>query len=346
MPARVAGNPVPTLTDAQSSRKAMNPTDYSLFRHNLLRGRDRSSCRSPTRGDFRYNPPMIGRRFLIICAVLLTASAQTAPQKPPAASAARTLLLPKRIVTGETATLAVLDANGRLTPGVTVNFSNGDHAVTNVTGRALFVAPLNPGVIFATIGSRPERVYTTILTPAEAPSSALRISSAPRFASVTDRFELSGNGLCGEADANSIRVAGKPALVLASSPATLIVLPPADLDSGAANIQLSCGKGSAPPFSIAFLELSLEADSSPLTPGERRTLTVLVRGTLEKVSLEAKNLSPRVAELTGGAPAATTARVASSGGADNAAHFELIGRDRGNFLISLRLVPTPASLRP
>ena len=285
---------------------------------------------------------MLGGRLLMTCLVLLTASTQTAPQQPPPASAARTLLLPKRIVAGETATFAVLDANGRLTPGVGVNFSNGDRAVTNVTGRALFVAPLNPGVIFATIGSRPERVYTTILTSAEAPSSALRISSVPRFASLTDRFELSGNGFCGDADANSIRVAGKRALVLASSPATLIALPPADLDSGLANIEFSCGRRSAPPFSIAFLELSLQADSSPLTPGERRTLTVLVRGTLERVPLEAHNLSPRVAELAVGGPPAVTAKATSSGGAENAAHFELVGRDRGNFLISVRLLPTPS----
>src|SRR5260370_39011283 len=84
----------------------------------------------------------------------------------PPASAARTLLLPKRIVSGEAATLAVLDMNGRLTPGATVNFSNGDHLVTNATGRALFVAPLNPGVIYATIGSPPTPAYSTIPTPA------------------------------------------------------------------------------------------------------------------------------------------------------------------------------------
>src|ERR1700719_1694259 len=104
------------------------------------------------------------------------------PQQAPPASAARILLLPKRLVAGETATLAVLDVNGRLTPGVTVNFSNGDNIVTNATGRALFVAPLNPGVIYATIAARPTRVYATILSPAEAPSASLQVFTAPRFA--------------------------------------------------------------------------------------------------------------------------------------------------------------------
>src|ERR1700758_5508314 len=65
----------------------------------------------------------------------------------PAPSAARILLLPRRIVSGEHATLAVLGVNGRLTPGATITFSNGDRVKTDTTGRALFVAPLNPGVI-------------------------------------------------------------------------------------------------------------------------------------------------------------------------------------------------------
>src|SRR5467141_1523598 len=106
--------------------------------------------------------------FVMLYAGLLTFPISLLPQQPaPPASAARILLLPKRVVSGETATLAVLDVNGRLTPGVPVNFSNGYHLVTNATGRALFVAPLNPGVIYATISSRPGRVYATILTPAE-----------------------------------------------------------------------------------------------------------------------------------------------------------------------------------
>jgi hypothetical protein len=280
--------------------------------------------------------------FLALYGVSLTFPAPLLPQQPPPASAARLLLLPKRIVSGETATLAVLDGNGRLTPGVTVDFSNGDHLVTNATGRALFVAPLNPGVIYATFASRPARVYTTILTPTEAASASLQVSSAPRFASLADRFELSGSGFCGEADANTVRVAGKPALVLASSPAALIALPPTDLEAGPAVVEVTCAKRSTPPFSISFLALTLDADSSPLAPGEHRVLTVHVSGTAAKVPLEARNLSPEVAQLAGGNPTS----VSSSGGAQNAAQFELIGLARGNFRISVRLLPTPTPLRP
>lgn len=85
-----------------------------------------------------------------------------------------------------------------------------------------------------------------------------------------------------------------------------------------------------------FVELALKADTSPLKPGEHRTLTVRVRGTAEKVSLEARNLAPKVAVLAGGNPVER----ASSGGPENVAHFEVIGQKSGNFLISIRLVPS------
>lgn len=272
---------------------------------------------------------------LLLCAFLAIPSLPLSAQQAPPASAARILLLPKRIVSGDTATLAVLDASGRLTPGVTVNFSNGEHVVTNPTGRALFAAPLKTGVIYATIASQSSRVYTTILTPEEAASASSPVSSGPTFASLSDRFDLTRGDFCGQADANAVRVAGKPALVLASSPAALTVLPPTDLEPGRAEIEVSCAKHPASRFFITFLDLSLNADSSPLAPGEHRILTVSVRGTAAKVPLEARNLSPKIAELVGG----NLARASSSGGTQNAAHFELIGRERGNFQISVRLLP-------
>ena len=252
------------------------------------------------------------------------------------------LLLPRRVISGDHATLAVLDVSGRLTPGVAVVFSNGDHLTTDVTGRAMFVAPLNPGVIFASISGHSGRVYTTILTPTEAGALSTNVESGPRIASVSDRFELTGLGFCGDADANRVTVGGKAALVLASSPTSLVVLPPADLNPGEAMVQVSCAKRDAQPFSVKFVALSLEADSSPLAPGAHRMLTVRVHGTTSKVSLEAHNLAPDIAELSGGNPF----RVSSSGGAENAAQFQLVGKQRGSFVVSIRLLSTQTHLRP
>jgi hypothetical protein len=284
-------------------------------------------------------PPVLA----FLCAVTLTLSfSAPAQQPPPPASAARILLLPRKIVSGEHSTLAVLDVNGRLTPGVRVRFSNGDRVTTDATGRALFVAPLNPGVISAALSGHPGRVYTTILSPTEVSAPSIEISAAPRVASLSDRFELSGRSFCGDADANKVTVSGLPALVLASSPTSLVVLPPSDLDSGDASVVVSCGKLDSERFSIRFVELTLEANSSPLAPGDHRTLIVRVRGTTAKIALEARNLAPEIADLTGGNPT----RISSSGGAENTAQFQLAGKQRGSFGVSIRMLPTQAAPRP
>jgi len=256
------------------------------------------------------------------------------PQGAPPASGARILLVPRQVVSGEHATLAVLDVSGRLTPGVTVQFSNGDLLKTDLTGRALFVAPLNPGILFAKIAGRSGRVATAVLTPKESASDSLAIRAVPRVASLSDRFELSGRGFCGDADANHVILGGKDALVLASSPASLVVLPPEDVAPGLATVEVSCAKKAAPPFALLLVGLQLQADAAPIKAAEHRLLTVRVRGTEAKISLEAHNLAPSVAELTGG----PVTRHASSGGVVNTAQFEVVGKKQGSFLVSIRLV--------
>jgi hypothetical protein len=254
-------------------------------------------------------------------------------QQAPSASGARILLLPRHLVTGERATLAVLDVSGRLTPNVKVDFSNGDKVVTDATGRALFVAPLNPGPISAVIEGRSGRVTSVILSPNDVPSTTESVTQTPRIASIADRFEILGHGFCGDADGNKVTIAGLPGLILAASPGSLTVLPPTDMDPGPAVVKASCGQKSADPFTIVFVSLELEASTAPLAPGEHRTLNVRVQGSPQKVNLEARNLSPEVAELTGG----NTAKAISTGGADNVAKFELVGKKRGSFIISIRL---------
>jgi hypothetical protein len=265
----------------------------------------------------------------------------TAQQAPPA-SGARILILPRQVVSGERATLAVLDVNGRLTPDVTVNFSNGDRLTTDATGRALFVAPLNSGIVFGSIAGRAGRVPTAVLTAAEASAASIEVLSVPRVASLNDRFEVAGRGFCGEADANQVTIGGEAGLVLASSPAALAVLPPADLAPGPRTVEIACAKRTAAAFSVIFVALELEADSSPMAPGEHRALTVHVRGTSAKVVLEARNLAPEIAEMNAG----TMVRLSSSGGADNSGRFDLTGRKRGSFLISIRLIASAGSPRP
>ena len=279
--------------------------------------------------------------MLLLAAALLLSARPGAAQQPPAAKNARILLVPHKMVSGDRTTLAVLDFGGRLTPGVTVAFSNGDRVVTNATGRATFVAPLTEGVLYATIQGRTGRVRTEVI-PAAATKAATVVVSAPHFSSLTDRFELQGHGFCGDADKNSVQINGRPALVLAASSESLAVLPPAELDPGPGEVSVSCNKGDAGWTHIVFLALSLDADSSPMQPGQKRTLAVRIAGTSERVSLEAHNLAPEVATLDTGNPA----RAVSSGGAENTAVFPLTGKQHGNILVSIRLLPGTVRAQP
>jgi len=119
---------------------------------------------------------------------------------------------------------------------------------------------------------------STIVPAVESPSATLEVALAPRVASLSDRFEFMGHGFCGDADANHVLIHGSPGLVLASSPAYLAVLPPADLQPGPAQVQVTCGQKSSPPFTVVFVSLELEAGNPALAPGEHRKLTVRVKG--------------------------------------------------------------------
>jgi len=287
---------------------------------------------------YRFVPLLLLFSF---CILLDVSPFRAGAQEAPPASAARILLLPRRMVSGDRSTLAVLDFGGRLTPGVTVRFSNGDRVKTDSTGRARYVAPLTLGDLYASIAGRPGKVRTTVVSEPQAAAEGIEVSLAPRLASLSDWFSVYGGGFCGDADKNRVIVAGEKALVLASSPLSLMVLPPAELSPGPAKVEVTCGSQEVGNFSTVFLALVLEADSTPLAPGQQRTMIVRVRGTTGQVPLEARNLAPEVAQLSGGNPV----RLSTSGGAENIANFGLIGRSHGRILVSIRLRPTYARPR-
>ena len=75
------------------------------------------------------------------------------------------IVLPQRVVVGQQATLAVLDAAGRLTAGAMVEFSGGERVTTDATGRATFSAPAEPGVLLARLPARGVSASTTVVAP-------------------------------------------------------------------------------------------------------------------------------------------------------------------------------------
>lgn len=248
------------------------------------------------------------------------------------------LLLPRKMVSGEKATLAVLDLNGRLTPSVKVDFSNGDSLTTDASGRAVFVAPLDPGTIYATIEGRAGKVASTIVSPAESPSTSIEVELTPRVVSLSDRLGVSGHGFCGEADANHVTMGGLPGLVIAASPASLDVVPSSEQAPGPASVEIACGQKKIAPFTVVFVNLDLEASSEPLLPNEHRRVTVRIKGSTAKLRLEARNIAPEVAALPG---EAKSLRMLSTGGPENVANFDLTGKQKGSFVISIRLVAPP-----
>jgi hypothetical protein len=293
--------------------------------------------------EFSPTMPVMKSRNIAAAVILLTtlAAASAVTQQIPSAKNARILLVPRKMVSGDRVTLAVLDVNGRLTPGATISFSNGDHVTTDSTGRGLFVAPLNPGVLYAMIQGRPGRVQTLVVGTEEN-NRVAQILQAPHFASLNDRFELQGHGFCGDADKNVVQVNGRTALVLAASSESIVIVPPEELSSGPADVTVACNKAPASLVHLTLVSLVLDADTSPLKPGEKRTLGVRIGGTRERAMLEARNLAPEIAELAGGNPA----RAISSGGAANVAVFPLTGKQHGNILVSIRLLPGVVRSKP
>src|SRR6202047_3612955 len=88
-----------------------------------------------------------------------------APQAMPpiATGSPRTVILPQQLIAGEQATLAVLDAKGRLVPAVELKLSGAPNVTTDSTGRATFLAPATPGIFNAEITENGLAVTTIVV---------------------------------------------------------------------------------------------------------------------------------------------------------------------------------------
>src|SRR2546422_323094 len=91
------------------------------------------------------------------------------PTKPASLAPGATILLATKLVAGQRATLAVLDAAGRLMTGAVVEFTGGERVTTDQTGRAAFTAPVEPGVLLAQLvvevgGRSPGPVPVTLVS--------------------------------------------------------------------------------------------------------------------------------------------------------------------------------------
>lgn len=228
----------------------------------------------------------------------------------------------------------MLDAEGRLVAGATVDFTGGAHATTDATGRATFTAPAEPGVLLARLADGASASATVIAAPAT-PSASATLAEFPRILLLGDAFTLRGEGFRGEAEANRVTLGERSALVLAASPVALVVQPGAAAAPGAANLAVEVAGRKPVTAAVTLVELELSATKQQLAPRERGSLTVRVHGTEQRLFLEVRNLTPGVVTLARG----NLHRAVSRGGAENTAEVKLRGRSAGDFSVRVRVIP-------
>jgi len=292
--------------------------------------------------------PYFERVILLVLGTAFSsvAGAQQARKTP--SPAPRTIVLPQKTVAGAPATLAVLDAGGRMLPNVVVELSSGQKITTDATGRALFVGPDEPGVLTARIPGRSITASTTVVkapdpepqNSSESPSVSLRVLAYPHFLSLHDRFTMEGAGFRGIADANHVSLADQACLVLASSPVSLVVLPGVHIPIGATNLRVNVAghDAGANPVVTVLLEFSGPAETP--NAGAQGKLAVLVHGTSERLAIEVRNGSPAIIQF----PRGNVERVTSSGGARNAAEIEVMFLAAGDYTVTARLLAAESGL--
>jgi hypothetical protein len=278
---------------------------------------------------------------LLLGACAALASAQQ-PPKPHASPAPRQIILPRKVVAGAQATLAVLDSQGRLLPNITVELSGGQKVTTDLTGRALFKAADQPGSMAAIIPGRRISASTTVLASEdsvthaspEGAAAAVSVVSYPRVLALHDRFTLEGSGFRGAADSNRVFLNGDPCLVLASSPISLVALPGPSLPVGDVNLHVTVAGMDGGQFLVSAVLLEFSGPAESVDAGSTGKLTVTAHGTTEPLLLEIRNGSPGVIQLSDG----NVQRIKTSGGDDNAAQFEVKFVTGGNYSVSARLI--------
>jgi hypothetical protein len=282
---------------------------------------------------------------LVACASVITAGSQEPPKVRP--TPARTLILPQKTVASGSATLAVLDSAGRLLPNVAVELPNDVKVTTDITGRAFFIAPLDPGPFTAKIAGQEITASSTVVLrtapaakmsdvggPKEDPTGGLRVTAYPHILDMHDRFSLEGVGFQGTADSNQVFLADQQCLVVASSPVSLVILPSPRIPIGAIPLRVSSGGKDTEEIPVTAVLLEFTGPSEPPDAGTAAEITLHVHGTSDPVGVEVRNGSPKIIQFPGG----NVQRLFTSGGAQNVAPVEVKFLAPGDYELTARLI--------
>ena len=273
-------------------------------------------------------------RAALLCLALAAhaapAGAQSVPQPNPSTTWTVTLVLPPRVMAAHPATLAAFGVDGKLAAGVTVTLSDGQTLTTDRTGRALFTAPAAGDYLLAKGAGASA---AALIDPAAGSSEPLE-TTLPPVISLRDRFWICTAGLRGDADSNSVRLNGEPALVIAASPECLVALPGSKALPGPAAISVDApGAHAAARATLVALEFA--APQPPLAPGKKSRLEVRVRGSDQKLALVVDNVTPGVLKFMRG----DSQQVLTRGGPQNAASLDVQALRAGDFSFRARLIP-------
>jgi hypothetical protein len=307
-----------------------------IFPHNVSAIRRHSSFSAATSGCAAL---LVG--IMVLAAFSSLARAQAAP----ATKFPVSIVLPPNLVAGQPATLAVLDADGRLASDVTVELSPGlntsqfkmQRVTTDITGRAFFTAPSQGGVIFARVLG-----VASVGLVELAPSAARQGIAIRPLISQRDPFSICGAAFRGDADANSVRLNGEPGLILAASPDCLVVLAGPKAKPGLAQIVIDAGAVHA-AISATMVSLDSEGANPALTPGKKSVMAVRVEGSDKALAIVVENKIPGVLRFLRG----DVQRLRTSGGPANRTQFEVETIRSGDFSFHARLasVPDPDTAR-
>jgi hypothetical protein len=280
-----------------------------------------------------------GLGFLLLAPAHLCAHQAVAAARPALPPAAVQIVLPPQIETDKPATLAVLDAEGRLVSGVTVTLSGGRKVTTDSTGRARFVVTSDPGAFLAEAEGEPAgtlvQASSMVLAPQPIHPDEIVVTDYPRVVALDDLIAVRGAGFRGDADINTATLTGQPVLVLASSPASLVLQPGPNTKPGPAELEVQVAGHSTGPLLLTVVSLEIEPPAGRLAIGKKSKYIVRVKGTEQQLALAVRNLTPGTIELAEG----NLQRVTTSGGPKNSTPVAMRAIGPGNFNISVRVVP-------
>ena len=272
----------------------------------------------------------------VLLSIVLSMACPSLGQTQPLGSATWTvsLVLPARVVAGKPAMLAVLGADGRLASGVTVEVGN-ERVTTDGTGRASFTAPPAGHALLANASGASA---AAVIDSAPSMGTQGSIAVAPVVA-LRQPFSICGFNFQGDAQTSHVRINGEPALVMAASPECLSVLPGAKAVPGSAQISVASaatpgGRWSARTTLVA---LDLELQETKLTPGQKTTLTVRVRGSDQRLRVGVENQVPGVLRFIRG----DVQQTGTCGGPNNIAQIEVQTIRSGDFSFDAKLMPAP-----